>query len=382
MTALEELLDRLAGFEPTTAPVLSLYLDTSPNQQGRDDFDAFLRKELKIARQMFPLRSAERDSVEADTERIAAYLRDELRPSSNGVAIFASHGAAEFFEAVQVETAFAENLLQVADRPHLYPLARVTDQHPPYAALIADTNAARLFVFGRGITMRSEEVTGTKVSRASVGGWSQARYQRHIENYHLSHAKEVVAALEQVIREDGVEQIVLAGDEVIIPLLREQLPAHLSDRVIDVLRLDITTPEHQILKATAEALKEHDGETDATEVSRLLDQYRAGQLAVAGAAATLAALNRGQVDVLLISAAPEAIDDDTGAVTKTETPAAPDEATDAETPLAEQLVRLARTTGARVSFIEDPALLADLGGVGAMLRYRLQPAGQNLQGTP
>jgi peptide subunit release factor 1 (eRF1) len=387
MTALEELLDRLAGFEPTTAPVLSLYLDTSPNQQGRDDFDAFLRKELKIARQMFPLRSAERDSVEADTERITTYLRDELRPSSNGVAIFASHAAAEFFEAVQVETAFAENLLQVADRPHLYPLARVTDQHPPYAALIADTNAARLFVFGRGITMRSEEVTGTKVSRASVGGWSQARYQRHIENYHLSHAKEVVAALEQVIREDGVEQIVLAGDEVIIPVLREQLPAHLSDRVIDVLRLDITTPEHQILKATAEALKEHDGETDATEVSRLLDQYRAGQLAVAGAAATLAALNRGQVDVLLISAAPEAIDDDTGAVTKTETPAAPAEATDAdtteaETSLAEQLVRLARTTGARVSFIEDPALLADLGGVGAMLRYRLQPAGQNLQGTP
>ena len=96
--------------------------------------------------------------------------------------------------------------------------------------------------------MRSDEVTDTKVSRSSVGGWSQARYQRHIENYHLHHAKELVAALEQVVREDGVEQILLAGDEVIVPVLRDQLPKHLTDRIIDILRLDITTPEHRIMR--------------------------------------------------------------------------------------------------------------------------------------
>ena len=248
------------------------------------------------------LRSPQRLSVEADTERITTYLRDQLRPSSNGVAIFACAGAADFFEAMQLDAPFAEHRLHVADRPHLYPLARLADQHPPYAALIADTNAARLFVFGRGVTLRSDEVQGTKVSRTSVGGWSQARYQRHVENYHLKHAKELVEALDQVVREDGVEQIVLAGDEVITPVLRKQLPKHLNDRIIDVLRLDITTPEHQILKATTDALREHDGDTDADEVRRLLDQYRAGQLAVVGALATLTALTRGQVDVLLISA--------------------------------------------------------------------------------
>ena len=42
MTYLDPLLDRLAAFEPTTLPVLSLYLNTSPDQHGRDNFESFL----------------------------------------------------------------------------------------------------------------------------------------------------------------------------------------------------------------------------------------------------------------------------------------------------------------------------------------------------
>jgi peptide subunit release factor 1 (eRF1) len=37
---------------------------------------------------------------------------------------------------------------------------------------------------------------------------------------------------------------------------------------------------------------------------------------------------------------------------------------------ADLLVSLAQQTGARITFIEDSALLGNVGGVGAMLRYR------------
>ena len=37
--------------------------------------------------------------------------------------------------------------------------------------------------------------------------------------------------------------------------------------------------------------------------------------------------------------------------------------------VADQLVRLARQTSANVRFIEEPALLAEAGGVGAFLRF-------------
>ena len=40
--------------------------------------------------------------------------------------------------------------------------------------------------------------------------------------------------------------------------------------------------------------------------------------------------------------------------------------------IADELVARARQTDARVICIEDAALLAEAGGVGAILRYRLQ----------
>ena len=47
---LTDQLSRLAAFEPSPYPVVSLYLNTQPNERGRDNFQAFVRKELKALR--------------------------------------------------------------------------------------------------------------------------------------------------------------------------------------------------------------------------------------------------------------------------------------------------------------------------------------------
>ena len=373
---LGDLLNRLAAFAPTSLPVISLYLNTQPDQHGRANFEPFVRKEFLARARSYPLRSPERQSFERDAARIEKYLLEELRPSTNGLAVFACAGSDDFFEAVQVDAPIEEHRLYVYHQPHLYPLARLSDQYRRYAALIADTNSARLFVFGLGERLDKEIVQSTKVSRASVGGWSQARYQRHIENYHLHHAKEIVEALDRAVREENIEYIVLAGDEVIIPTLREQLPQHLDEKVIDVLRLDITTPEHEVLRAMLEAMRERDTKDDAEKVAQLIDEYRAGGLAVVGAHDTLAALASGQVEELFLSASLEEIHDDEEEVGEPLVPGAPASEEDAgkgtrTVMMADELVTRARQTGAGISFIEAAALLADAGGVGAMLRYRL-----------
>jgi peptide chain release factor subunit 1 len=376
-TTLTHHLDELAAFGPTGYPFVSLYLNTQPDQHGRDNFDSFVRKEFRERAKIFTVGSLERESFERDVRRIKAYLQEELRPSANGLAIFACAGEGNYFKALQLDASINQHQLHVYYEPHLYPLARLIDQHPRYVALLADTNAARLFVFGLGRTVNSEEVQSVKVSRTQVGGWSQMRYQRHVGNYHLHHTKEVIEMLERVVREEAAEHIVLAGDEVIIPLLREQLPPQLAEKVIDVLRLDIRTPEHEVLKATMENLREHDIKSDAEKVGILLEEYRSGGLAVVGARDTLAALRLGQVDELLLSASIEGLRDDEeevgeavvcgvlsgSLVVRSREPRL--------AVMADTLVTQARLTGARVTFIEDQALLADMGGVGARLRFRL-----------
>ena len=136
------------------------------------------------------------------------------------------------------------------------------------------------------------------------------------------------------------------------------------------MRLDIRTPEHEVLKETMEALREHNLQSDAEKVRLLLDDYRAGGLAVVGFSDTARALEQGQVDELLLSASAREIHDDAGSfdeVILTDRSVSGD----AHLLAADLLVTRARNTGARVTFIEDSALLADIGGVGALLRYQL-----------
>lgn len=364
-------LDELVAFEPNGFPFISLYLNMQPDQHGRDNFKSFVRKEFNAKAKSFAAESLELASFERDTSRIRAYLRDEVRPSANGLAIFACAGADDYFNAVQLDAPIQKHRLHVDERPHLYPLARLIDQHPRYAALLVDTNSARLFVFGLGKTLVNKETQHVKLSRTQVGGWSQMRYQRHVENNHLHHAKEVVEILDRVVREEAVEHIILAGDQVIIPLLREQLPDRLKEKIIDILRLDIRTPEHEVLKATMEALSEHNLHTDAEKVRRVLDEYRAGGLAVVAVRDTMKALEQGQVDELLISASPNEVRLEKDFDTSPQDNNSSGERFSSGLTAADLLLTRARQTGARVTFIEDAALLRGVGGVGAMLRYQV-----------
>lgn len=376
MQPVSELVELLSIFEPVGLPVISLYLNAQPDEHGHDNFHTFVRNELRDRANTFQPGSPERASFDKDVERINSYLEDEVRPSANGVAIFACAGAGDFFEAIQLDAPIENNRLFVYDQPHLYPLARLVDQYPRYAVLVANTNSARVFVFGRGAKLDSKEVKNKKTNRTKVGGWSQMRYQRHLANYHLHHAKEVIEVLEQAVREDKAEHVILAGDDVIIPLLREQMPPQLAAKVIDVVSLDINTPEHEIFQTSMEALRDHDSQTDAEKVSKLLDEYRGNGLAVVGVANTLTALSNGQADDLLISAAPGEIKYDEGKVKEVLAAYAAAEGEvgiDVSEPrlVADELVKRAQASAATVTFIEDASLLADVGGVGATLRYRI-----------
>jgi len=372
----DKLLERLLNFEPTAAPVISLYLDARADQHGQTNFLPFVRKQLTERSKTFENQSEERLSFEEDFVRIARYLEGEIPPSVQGLAIFACSAEKDWFEVGQFEAPFERNRLFVSDRPHLYPLARMIDQYRRYAVVLADTNRAQIFVFAAGRAVQREEVENVKTKHAKVGGWSQARYQRHEQNYHLQHAKEVVDMLEKIVREESIEHIILAGDEaVVIPLLREQMSKEVAEKVIDALSLGINTPEHEVLEESLTAFRRHDSLTDMEKVERLLNEYRADDLGVGGVPETLAALSNGQVEEMLIAAKPESLQYDEGEVEKVLKLYPGDvvlpESLDQRT-IADELVRRANVlSSAKVTFIEDSTRLERLGGVGALLRYRI-----------
>ncbi|MFL5471213.1 MAG: Vms1/Ankzf1 family peptidyl-tRNA hydrolase [Gemmatimonadales bacterium] len=374
-TLLQDQFDRLVAFPPTTFPVLSLYLNAEPDQHGKDDVDRFLRRELAARGRTFEPHSADRESYDRDVERIQSWVRENLRPSANGVAIFACAGADDFFEAIQLDAPVKEHRLYVYNQPQLYELARLTDSYPRYAAVVLDSQLARIFVFALGVTVGEAQVEGAPLNRHQAGGWSQARYQRHVDNLRQQHAKDTVAALDRIVREEEIGHIVLAGDEVMVPAFREELPQHLREKLVeDVLRLDITAPEHEVLKTTLDAMKSEDRREDADKTRRAIEGYRAGGLGVAGLGPTFAALIRGQVADLLIS---EEFETRYAEPVPRSSPVLPPELVaelpeEAETvDVPDELVTRAKGTGATVSFIQNPTYLAEVDGVAGLLRFTI-----------
>jgi peptide subunit release factor 1 (eRF1) len=374
-TQLDEMLDRLARFQPppSAPPIVSLYLNTQADERGRDRVARFVQDELRDRVRGLRGHSGIKASLEQDVARIDAYLARELRPESNGVAIFSCAGA-NLFEAQQMEAPFPRHQLHLGPVPHLYPLALVCDLFPRYAALVADTHTARILVFALNRRVDAALVENEKTRRTSGSGWAQARFQRHIDQHRLQHAKEVVSRLEEVVRADDIRQIVIGGDEVIVPLLRAHFPPHLANLIVDTLPLGIGTPDHEVLQRTLEAIRQGDARTDQALVEQALDGQSAGGLGVVGLEPTRAALGRSQVHILLVTAAltPDGVTEEPAAPKKQHT-AVVDVPPDAVGRLSEEtsneLIALARQTDAEVRIIENPELLGHVGGVAALLRF-------------
>jgi peptide chain release factor subunit 1 len=367
-------LQKLLDVESDKGPFISAYLDTSVNENGKRTFEIVLRKQISEHLATLPEESDERQAFEQDVEKINAHL-ENLDNEIQGVAIFACSGAG-LFKVYEFQVPFDENLFFVFDRPHLYPLIKLVSQNRRFAVAQADTNSAHIYVFGRGEVFSREDIQNEKTNRSEVGGWSQMRYQRHIDNFHQQHAKEVVAELEKLVREDRIDRVILAGDEaVIIPILKGEITKELEDKVIGTVSLSVNAPEHEVLEAAEKIVNQHNTLEDMKVVETLKEQDYENGLGVSSIGKVLPALLNGQVQELYISSNFDSIDYNIGQVNKIFKDYAP--GIDEDLPSAKQtglvideILRIAVQTADDIRFIQDDNLLKEVGGVGALLRYQ------------
>jgi peptide subunit release factor 1 (eRF1) len=375
-------IQKLLEFEPTGFPFISLYLNTEPNENGQFNFDVFARKQLSEYAGNYEEESSERESFDRDAERILEHL-GTIRETAKGAAIFACAGTNDFFLTREFDVPFEENHFFVFDQPYIFPLARLLEQNAMYTIVQADTNAANIYVYKRGNIIEHEEIQNEKTNRTQVGGWSQKRYQRSVGNSHREHAREIVSELETIVRNEPIEGIILAGDEtVIIPILKSEMPKEIEEKVIEVLSLNIDTPEHELTEAAEQAINQHQTLVDKEKIDNLFEQNYDDGFGVTGVEKTLAALGNGQVQELYISADFDRIEYNPKQVYKVLSAYAPGE--DGEVPdirqqgkVIDELLRRAVEQADRIRFIKDENLLSEAGGVGALLRYKIAK-GQNV----
>lgn len=176
----EEILNRLARFTSPSDPVVSLYLNLRADEHGHRDYENFVDHAFHDQISTFEPGSAAPRYLEEDAQRVRRYIDRELQPSCQALAVFSCSGDPALFDAIQLNVPIDGHRLYIDRHPHLFPLARVTDQYTTYAALLVNTNAARLYVFALGTIQRKVTMQHEKPTRTSgVDVWSEGEYQRN-----------------------------------------------------------------------------------------------------------------------------------------------------------------------------------------------------------
>lgn len=275
-------------------PVASVYLDASHNTE-----DATHAVELRwrAARERLAAAGADAETLRAiETELLG-------RTDARGLALFAAGG-----DLLLVESLPAAPRSEVASwdlLPHAMPLVAQRGERVPWVRVVVDHTGADLLGMTEGGASRSRQVTGSEqfpIRKVQPGGWSQKRYQLAAEESWQRNATQVAAAVAELASSTAAEVLVVAGDPRSRPLLIDHLPTEWRNRVVHSdsgSRAAGADPE-PLDEATAAAVAEHAAARTAAVVDRYAMQWGRGEAAANGLAAVVSALQRGQVDTVLL----------------------------------------------------------------------------------
>jgi hypothetical protein len=276
-----------------------------------------------------------------------------------------------------------DTLLRHGPLPDVLPLLAAGQAAVPHVAVLTDRTGADMAARVADDVARTERVTGQvtpHIHKPHAGGWSEPRFHHRAEAIWESNASEVADALTRLVDQVRPRFVAAAGDVRALQLLREQAPKRVREL------LQVVGGEYGSLEAVFADADKLVAATVEADNRALLDRFASelGQRdrAADGAAATLAALGRGQVETLLLGGL--LLDDQrTAWFGPAPTDVAADHGTLAglgipdpvEARLVDVAVRATLGTGAAVRVLGPAAHpgQAPSEGVGALLRFPLGP---------
>jgi peptide chain release factor subunit 1 len=300
-----EQLRELAAFRAEHGCAVSLYvgLDPSlvptPGDLASHTRSALGRAERQLDERRGTLSHDERKALAGDLERIAAWFESEFsREGARGVAVFAA-GLDDLFLPLPLPWP-VDDEARIAKQLYLAPLVRGVGRGD--GALVAYVGRERGDVY----RLRSGQLTPLADETADVpgrhdrGGWSQARYERHIETIVDRHLRDVADALDRCVRRLRDVRVVLAGpaetragfDALLSPEVRAALVGWVSAEAhVDAPRL---------LEAARPLLDEWRAGREEELLARWRDEAARNGRATAGWEDTLQAASDGRIELLLV----------------------------------------------------------------------------------
>jgi hypothetical protein len=361
-----------------TGDYVSVYLDTDRSHEN-----ALTAIELRWQAARQRLAEAGASPASLDAAAAVAGAPGEAR----GYAVFARAGAVTFTGALDAPP--RREIARLAPLPHLMPLLAQRRPPIPHLRVSATRVGGEIVAAGGSGQGWRDWVSGQQwpVHKTSVGGWSEPRFQRSVEETWDENAKTLAAEVNAVAGRIGAGHVIVSGDVRARSLLLGHLatPLRESATVVDE---EVSADSQAMTEAADRALAEWAGRHCRERFGDWQARLAHG-LAVQGLSRTMAAFRDGQVSDLFLA------DDPSSTAPAWIGPAGNDLAAsreellelDVPAPAADRadaaLVRAIAHTDAELHFL--PADLVETGnpeacggiarpldGVGATLRFSLE----------
>jgi peptide subunit release factor 1 (eRF1) len=291
----------LAAFRAGNGCAISIYVDLDPSSTPTiPDVETKFNSLLSEAEKLAEARPGGRDcrlALRDDLQRLRDWWDDELdRDGARGLALFAS-AADGFFQVLPLAEGVGDSV-HIAPTLCLSPLAGVLGSD---GALVAVVSRERGVVYRleegrlREVADESEEQPG----QHDQGGWSQARYQRHIEHLVHQHLKTVGAEVDRHARRGGLRMVVVGPEE-----MRRDFESTLSQEAREAIVGWTTAEAHAgptgLLDAARPLLDESRARADREALARFEELHGRGERSAAGWKQVLDAASDARVETLLV----------------------------------------------------------------------------------
>jgi peptide chain release factor subunit 1 len=296
-------LRELAEFRAETGCAISFYLNLDPSlSPTAGDADTRVASLLDQAERSDGANSShlthdQRRGLKADFARIADYFENDFsREGTRALAIFVA-GLDNVWRVLSLAEPVPDKV-RVGREFYLAPLVPLVGRGDGAIVAVVGRERGQLFGLRGGrleeIADRTEDAPG----RHDQGGWSQARYARHIEKLVHEHLRGVAAELDRRVRRLRAPVVIVSSEET-----RAEFDDLISPDTEKAVLGWTTAEAHaspvDLLHVVEPFLEEARMKAEAATIARWREETGRGGRAASGWAETLEAASDARVELLL-----------------------------------------------------------------------------------
>jgi peptide chain release factor subunit 1 len=291
----------LASFRAEHGCAISLFLNLDPSEvptagDAQTRMNSLLATAEKADRS--ELTHDQREGLKADFARIERWFDDDFnRDGARGLAIFAA-GLDNFWSTVSL-TGAVTDVVKVGREFVLAPLIPLVTRADGTIVVVVGREQGQLFRLRAGRLEPIADHTEEQPGQHDQGGWSQARYQRHIEKLVQEHLKEVAEELDRSRKRMRAPKVVLVCAEEMRSELIDELSKEAREALIGFANAEAHASPSELLEAVRPVLEQAQAKDERDVIDRWREEAGRNGRATSGWESTLEAASDGRVEMLL-----------------------------------------------------------------------------------